>query len=167
MAVIRQKKETPHRPKVLSAHDALAHDLAAYLAQRQDYRIVFENISMGGPGNVRPDVYVLHKSYTCPCPITYEIKISRSDFLSDIRTQKWREYRPYSECIYFATVEGLISTDEVPDECGLLLKKKSGWRTAKKAAHSTLDSLPITVASKLVQAAASNRHTALGHREEE
>jgi len=47
----------------------------------------------------------------------FEVKISRSDFLSD---RKWPNYLPYVNYFYFATPPGLIKPEELPPEIGLL-----------------------------------------------
>lgn len=47
----------------------------------------------------------------------FEVKTSRSDFLSD---RKWQNYLPYVNYFYFATPPGLIRPRELPNEIGLL-----------------------------------------------
>lgn len=75
-------------------HDDLAHNLAQHL--QQEARMVWENIPAGCAGNVRPDVYTLQKSFSSPNPITYEVKVSLSDFRSDVTTAKWKAYLRFS-----------------------------------------------------------------------
>ncbi len=53
--------------------------------------------------------------------ISYEVKISRSDFLRDIKQpMKQRRGRLYSSQFYFATPPGLIKPNEIPDWAGLI-----------------------------------------------
>lgn len=47
----------------------------------------------------------------------FEVKISRSDFLSDA---KWQSYLPFVNYFYFATPPGLIKVEELPSEIGLV-----------------------------------------------
>lgn len=109
-------------------HDALANDLQAYLQGSTD-RMVFQNMDMG---NCRPDVYTIDKSFAKFRCITYEIKVSRSDFLSDITSSKWHKYKAFSHGVYFAVPDGLVKKSEVPESCGLIVRKESGWYSLKR-----------------------------------
>ena|SRR5690625_1570879 len=53
--------------------------------------------------------------------IAYEIKVSRSDFLSEINNpDKRRQALEFSNKFYFVTPKGLLTKDEIPKECGLI-----------------------------------------------
>lgn len=53
--------------------------------------------------------------------IVYEIKVSRSDFLHEIKNPEKREQAlNLSNYFYFVTPKGLVSVDEIPQECGLI-----------------------------------------------
>lgn len=53
--------------------------------------------------------------------ITYEVKVSRSDFAREIASpQKRKSGLLYSNRFYFVTPEGLVKPAEIPAECGLL-----------------------------------------------
>lgn len=53
--------------------------------------------------------------------LSFEIKISRADFLSEMRKpQKRRAAMAYSNRFYFVTPPGLIKAEEIPNECGLI-----------------------------------------------
>lgn len=53
--------------------------------------------------------------------IAYEVKVSRADFLSEIRQPDKRAQALKISTEYsFATPQGLVKPDEVPDECGLV-----------------------------------------------
>lgn len=53
--------------------------------------------------------------------ISFEIKVSRQDFLSEIKKpQKRRLALMYSNLFYFVTPKGLIKKSELPIECGLI-----------------------------------------------
>lgn len=122
-------------------HDELAHDLAEKF--RADTSVmVWENMQMGPSGTQRPDVYVLPKSYSRFTPTTYEIKVSMSDFRSDVTAGKWQGYLKYSSAVVFAAPAGLISKDDVPAGCGLILRHDEVWRTVKKPTLQRIETLP-------------------------
>jgi hypothetical protein len=85
--------------------------------------------------HLRMDAWVMKKSWSKPLTIVYEVKVSRSDFLSD---DKWKFYLPYCNEFYFVCPAGLIKPEELPPEAGLLYvsttetmlfkKKKSSYR---------------------------------------
>lgn len=90
--------------------------------------------------HLRMDAWVMNRSWAHPCYTAYEIKVSRSDFLSD---KKWRHYLPYCNEFFFVAPKGLISANELPPEAGLLellggasgrclVKRKAAqWREAE------------------------------------
>ncbi len=63
----------------------------------------------------------------------YECKSSRSDFLHDVGTDKWRRYSLVFPRVYFAVPSGLVKKAEVPDEAGLIVRGEKGWSTVKAA----------------------------------
>ena len=121
MAVVKNiKTPTPE------SHDELAHDLALHIEKR-DGKATWENITLRG---CRPDVIALKPTYNLNQihAYTYEVKVSRADFLQDVKKDKWRKYAAFSKYIFFACPEGLIQLDEVPEGCGLLWRTESGWQ---------------------------------------
>ena len=50
---------------------------------------------VGGPDGSRPDVYTVDRSYRNPNCTTYEVKVSRADFLQDVKKNKWTKYVPF------------------------------------------------------------------------
>ncbi len=80
----------------------------------------------------RLDLWVMARSYTNARFIGYEIKVSRQDFLRDI---KWAEYLKYCTEFYFVTPPDIIDPAEVPEQAGLLITSKNCKRlmTKKKA----------------------------------
>jgi hypothetical protein len=53
--------------------------------------------------------------------VCYEVKVSRADFLGELRTPlKRRIGMRYSNEFYFVTPAGLVDPSEVPAECGLI-----------------------------------------------
>jgi len=130
-------------------HNELQHDLAEHLSGQGD-KVVWENMQMGPSGSARPDVYVLPKSYTKFRPMTYEIKVSVSDFRSDITTGKWQSYLEFSCGVIFAVPAGLISKEDVPKGCGLIVRHEDIWRTAKAPTLQLVQSLPHDCWMKLM-----------------
>ena len=59
--------------------------------------------------------------------IAFEIKVSRSDFLHEIKNpQKRKQAMKVCNLFYFVAPKGLIKVDEVPDDCGLIEISESG-----------------------------------------
>lgn len=83
-------------------------------------------------GHLRLDAWVMPRSWAKPSTTGYEIKVSRSDFLSD---EKWRGYLDLCNRFYFVAPPGVIQPDELPTEAGLIVTSKNGVRlfTKKKA----------------------------------
>jgi hypothetical protein len=81
----------------------------------------------------RADVIEVKPSYTRFCVSIYEVKISRSDFMSDIRSGKWRGYLEHCHRFYFAVSQGVAQKCDVPPEAGLIVRGETGWSTVKAA----------------------------------
>lgn len=110
-------------------HDQLQADLAEHLLNPE--RLVWQNMQIGMAGSPRPDVYTIKKSYSKPHPISYEIKVSKSDFLSDMKTGKWQAYLQFSCAVVFCVPKGLITKNDLPAGCGLMVRDENGWHTLK------------------------------------
>ncbi|TLP68219.1 MmcB family DNA repair protein [Pseudomonas nitroreducens] len=130
-------------------HDELAHDLAQSLRVNPEH-IVWENMQMGPSGSIRPDVYLLKKRYSTFAPVTYEVKVSVSDFRSDITSGKWQGYLGFSSAVIFAVPAGLISKDDVPAGCGLIVRHDEVWRMVKKPTMQHIETLSREAWLKLV-----------------
>lgn len=113
------------------SHNGLLADLAEYL-KGDDQRMVFTDVPMGAYSAPRPDVWKIQKSFANKNPIAYEIKVSLSDFRSDVTSGKWMKYLDYSAGVIFCVPKGLITKNDLPDGCGLMVRSEKGWRTAKK-----------------------------------
>lgn len=90
------------------------------------------------------DLWVMRRSWTKPNIYCYEIKISRNDFLQD---NKWNEYLKYCSDFYFVSPPGIIQTNELPPEVGLIETSKNCKKlfTKKKAVSRIKNELPNTV----------------------
>jgi len=79
-----------------------------------------------------PDALRVRMSYSRPDFVIYEIKVSRADFLSDIRSDKWQTYLPYCSRFYFATPDtGVCTLEDIPFVAGWLTRGPNGWKTKK------------------------------------
>lgn len=111
-------------------HNQLASNLARHLMNGT--RMVWEDIPAGKSGSVRPDVYTVEKSLANPNPISYEIKVSVSDFRSDVTKAKWKSYLDFSYGVVFAVPKGLITKNDIPNGCGLMTFNGEFWNTVKR-----------------------------------
>lgn len=112
------------------------HDLAGRLGffLRANKRITWENIQLLAEADglrhaMRPDLYSF--SLTCNldrlAPQVHEVKISRSDFWSDVRNPAKRQsYALVAERIYYVVPAGMVTAEEVPPECGLVVEDSPG-----------------------------------------
>jgi len=114
-------------------HDELAEDLAVAKGG-----IPFLNVCLGsawlkkrGEKTPRADLLMCRPSYKRFIISIFEIKVTRSDFLSDIRSAKWREYLNHCDRFYFATLKDIVSVEDIPSEAGLVLRGEKGWYTKK------------------------------------
>lgn len=87
--------------------------------------------------------------------IAFEIKVSRSDFLSELRDPSKRQpFIERSTQFYFVTPHGLVQPDEVPAECGLMWVQAGGRIITKKAAQQrTLKTVPAQFLAAVVRKA--------------
>jgi len=74
----------------------------------------------------------MRKSYTQFEVSIYEVKANRADFAGDVRREKWRKYLPFCHRFYWAAPTGLIATDELAEEAGLIAHSDKGWHTVRK-----------------------------------
>jgi len=84
------------------------------------------------------DGLAVRKSWAQPCLTGYEVKVSRSDFMSDT---KWPDYLPMCHELYFACPSGLIQPDEVGEEVGLIWynPETQSLTTRKKAVYRRIE----------------------------
>ena len=88
--------------------------------------------------HVRMDAWVMPRSWANPATTAYEIKVSRSDFLSD---HKWPAYLPLCHQFYFVCPAKLIAVEECPADAGLLWVTTTATRlyTKKKAPYRNVE----------------------------
>ena len=130
-------------------HNELAHDLAEHLRQNTA-RICWEDMQLGPAGTCRPDVYAMAHSYSKFCPVVYEVKVSVNDFRADVTAGKYTKYFKYAGGVVFAVPEGLLKKSDIPEGCGLMIRKESGWHTLKGPTMRQIDNLPRDAWIKLL-----------------
>lgn len=77
----------------------------------------------------RFDALVIRKSWAHPAVIGYEIKVSRQDFIHDV---KWVDYLEYCNEFYFVSPPGIIAVNEVSDDVGLYWTSGAGNKVYQK-----------------------------------
>lgn len=88
---------------------------------------------------------------------TYEIKVSRSDFLHEIKhPEKRKTGLTLSNEFYFVTPKGLVAPEEIPEECGLIYinPDAGGVYTMKQAPYREVPDLPMRFVLSLARRAA-------------
>lgn len=127
-------------------HDRLAEDLALHLGTP------WRQVPLGSVWLERAqlaDVVTIKPSYTRFCLHIYEIKVSRSDFLGDIRRDKWRGYLNHCHRLYFATPVGMVEKDEIPEDAGWIVRGPKGWQVRKAAPSRGIEIPTNTLLSML------------------
>ena len=104
-------------------HESLLQDLYYTLWQSETELAICEP----SLGEVVPDVLAIRYSYRNPMVRIWEVKASRNDFLSDVRSEKWRNYTKIAHRVYFATPEGIISREDLPPGVGWYVRNDYTW----------------------------------------
>lgn len=135
-------------------HDDLAESLAGHV--RTPRRLIWTDVQLGPAPSPRPDVFTLEKSFVRPQPAAYEVKVSRSDFFSDVTGGKYLKYFAFAEAVTFAAPVGLIQVREVPKGCGLMaFHPETGmWTTRKRATRQQCDLSGEVLMRLLIEAGA-------------
>jgi hypothetical protein len=124
-------------------HNTLASRVASWL--KAEGRLAWENIEFivdGEPGRrqaVRPDVFSILPTHDIrrASPMVHEVKISRSDFLADLANPSKRQgYAALAGSVTYVAPVGLISPEEIPQGCNLLVELEEGKFKKVKAARS-------------------------------
>lgn len=92
------------------------------------------------------DCWKCQKSKTYYNAYAFEVKVSRGDFLSEIKNPVKRlASLELSNYFYFVTPKGLVKASEIPDECGLKTVNATGHvQTVKPAPWREREPLPET-----------------------
>lgn len=79
------------------------------------------------------DVITINPSYNRFNLAIYEVKVTRADFLGEIRKKKYENSLPHCNRFYFAVLSGVAKADEIPEGLGLIVRGENGWTTVKAA----------------------------------
>lgn len=90
-------------------------------------------------GTAIADVVNIRPSFTRFCVDIFEVKVSRSDLLKDIKTEKYKKYTLFCHRFYYACESGICKISEIPTECGLYTHGKISWKCAKGAESRKFD----------------------------
>jgi hypothetical protein len=86
--------------------------------------------------DVIPDIIAIKRDYLRKSISIFEIKISRADFLSDVRTQKYLKSLPFANKFYYVCPWNMIQPEEVPDGIGLYYIKDKYTGVCVKSAKA-------------------------------
>jgi hypothetical protein len=119
-----------------SAHEALVERVATEMGRAG--RVVWRGLSLrarvptpeGGAWQVAmPDVFSIRHTTVEDYvePIVHEIKVNRSDLLTDLRRETKRAaYQALSSEFWYVVREGVASAADIPPECGLMVATETG-----------------------------------------
>lgn len=131
-------------------HDELVGSLAAHLRGGTG-RMVWTDMQLGPAGTCRPDVYAVAPRFANFAADAYEVKASVSDLRRDTTSGKWQAYLKYAHRVWFAFPRGLVPADDIPRQCGVILRNDDGrWRAARRPVSQPLETLPRNAWLKLL-----------------
>ena len=122
-----------------SAHELLMDRVAREMTRAG--RIAWQGLSLRAKVDAAwvmamPDVFsVRHTTVEAYLePIVHEIKVQRSDLLSDLRSASKRAaYLQLSSECWYVIREGIAEPDEIPPECGVLVATGAALDVARPA----------------------------------
>ncbi|RRF76897.1 hypothetical protein EAO18_26415 [Klebsiella pneumoniae] len=88
-------------------------------------------------------------SYSKFCPIVYEVKVSMSDFRADVTAGNTQNILNMLAVLCSLFLKVCLKSD-IPDGCGLMVRKESGWHTLKGPTMRQIDNLPRDAWIKLL-----------------
>jgi hypothetical protein len=144
-----------------SAHEALVERVASEMGRAG--RVVWRGLSLrarvptpdGGAWQLAmPDVFSIRHTTVEDYvePIVHEIKVNRSDLLTDLRRETKRAaYLSLSSEFWYVTRSGIASADEIPPECGLMAVREARLEVLRPAPRRA-QRLPFAVWMALARA---------------
>lgn len=139
------------------AHEWLVERVAR--AMTREGRLAWRGLSLRAKvgdawAMAMPDVFsVRHTTVEAYlAPIVHEVKVNRSDLLSDLRspTKRAAYLQLSSECWYVVRA-GIATADEIPPECGVLVASETALDVARPAPKRALQ-MPFGVWMALARA---------------
>ena len=144
-----------------SAHESLVERVAAEMGRAG--RIVWRGLSLrarvpspeGGAWQVAmPDVFSIRHTTVEDYvePIVHEVKVNRSDLLSDLRRENKRAaYLSLAGEFWYVVRAGIASAEDIPPECGLMSAGEAGLEVIRPAPRRA-QRLPFSVWMALARA---------------
>ena len=137
-ALAQQRKSNQN---AYSGHAALIQRMAQQLVDGG--RICFSELPQrarldSGWKRVRPDLFSIRRTSREDrlAPEVHEIKVRRSDLLSELRaTEKRAAYEALSARCYFVLAAGVGEPDEIPEPWGVWIEREGGLCLAREAAR--------------------------------
>lgn len=85
--------------------------------------------------------------------ISFEVKVSRADFLHELRSPRKREAAmAVSNKFYFVVVDGVVSDlSEIPEDCGYMITRGNAIAVLKEAPYRPMADLPMSFISSLLR----------------
>jgi hypothetical protein len=126
-----------------SAHEALVERVAIEMGRAG--RVVWRGLSLrariptadGGAWQLAmPDVFSIRHTTVEDYvePIVHEIKVNRSDLLTDVRRETKRAaYLSLASEFWYVARAGIASVDDIPPECGLMVASDAGLEVLRSA----------------------------------
>ena len=133
---VKGTRDKPKKKKF--THRELCFDLAEAKGTR------FIEVPLGSKylswGEVsQADVITVNPSYNKLNLDIYEVKVSRADFLGEIKKKKYENSLPHCNRFYFALLAGIAKPEEIPEGLGLIVRGENGWSTVKRAKKREID----------------------------
>lgn len=144
-----------------SRHEALVERVATEMGRVG--RVVWRGLSLrarvatpeGGAWQVAmPDVFSIRHTTVEDYvePIVHEVKVNRSDLLTDLRREHKRAaYLSLSSECWYVIREGIAQADEIPPECGVLVAGEGALEVARPAPRRA-QRLPFAIWMALARA---------------
>lgn len=161
MAKAQKAPEEPaaEAPAAWTAERILALIRARHPHDRGEWAVFAEVRSHTGYGNMGRENYMDAFALGCwPSSgftrIAYEIKVSRSDFMSELRDPTKRaKALALSNEMWFVAPSSAIRHGEVPDDCGWMEATAGGLRVRKAAPFRNVEPPPMEFIASLLRSA--------------
>ena len=119
-------------------HNEVQADLAAFLRRQDRPGVIFTELALtgkhGSAGRLDVVRFTSAAQYKKVHLSGFEVKASRSDLMADLRAEKWKKYRGPVNQLYFAFPDGMADRDDIPEQCGVVVRLDDGsWKFIRRA----------------------------------
>ena len=124
--------------------------------------------SKGQPKSIRQrmDAWAFNTWPSCREAIAFEVKVSRADFLCELKQPRKREAAmAVANRFYFVTANSICAEDEIPADCGWIYVDLFGTlHVIKEAPYRPMSDLPMSfISSILRRVSRMERHKETGN----